>query len=137
MQTIRGLLTALQGLHTCGIAHGAVTADSLYANASSAGRAGHAAMGSVPSDEPRSPSITTYIIAGVSGSGKSTVGKQLALRLDSEFFDGDDFHTPGNKGAPTPPKVNTSFSMVDDERQSFDVHCVLCSQDAFWAATDR
>jgi Shikimate kinase len=63
------------------------------------GCAGHAAMGSVPSDEPRSPSITTYIIAGVSGSGKSTVGKQLALRLDSEFFDGDDFHTPGNKGA--------------------------------------
>jgi serine/threonine protein kinase len=33
-QTIRGLLTALQGLHARGIAHGAVTADSLYVNAS-------------------------------------------------------------------------------------------------------
>ena len=34
MQTIHGLLTALQGLHARGIAHGAVTADSLYVNAS-------------------------------------------------------------------------------------------------------
>ena len=34
MQTIHGLLTALQGLHARGIAHGAVTADSLYINAS-------------------------------------------------------------------------------------------------------
>jgi gluconokinase len=55
-------------------------------------------MGSVPSDEPKPASVTTFIIAGVSGSGKSTVGKQLAIRLGSEFFDGDDFHTAGNKG---------------------------------------
>ena len=55
-------------------------------------------MGSVPSDEARPPFITTFIIAGVSGSGKSTVGKQLAARLGSEFFDGDDFHTAANKG---------------------------------------
>lgn len=63
-----------------------------------AGRGGHAAMGSVPSDQPRPPSTTTFIIAGVSGSGKSTIGKQLASRLDSQFFDGDDFHTAASKG---------------------------------------
>lgn len=36
------------------------------------------------------------IIAGVSGSGKSTVGKLLAERLGCEFADADDFHPPEN-----------------------------------------
>ena len=32
-----------------------------------------------------------YIIMGVSGSGKSTVGEALAARLNCPFYDGDDF----------------------------------------------
>lgn len=36
------------------------------------------------------------IIAGVSGCGKSTVGKLLAERLGCEFADADDFHPPEN-----------------------------------------
>ena len=36
------------------------------------------------------------IIAGVSGSGKSTVGKLLAERLGCGFADADDFHPPEN-----------------------------------------
>ncbi len=36
------------------------------------------------------------IIAGVSGSGKSTVGKLLAELLGCEFADADDFHPPEN-----------------------------------------
>lgn len=36
------------------------------------------------------------IIAGVSGSGKSTVGRLLAERLGWEFADADDFHPPEN-----------------------------------------
>ena len=36
------------------------------------------------------------IIAGVSGSGKSTVGKLLAERLGCEFADADDYHPPDN-----------------------------------------
>jgi len=36
------------------------------------------------------------VVAGVSGSGKSTVGKLLAERLGCEFADADDFHPPEN-----------------------------------------
>lgn len=32
------------------------------------------------------------IIMGVSGSGKTTIGKALAKRLNVKFYDGDDFH---------------------------------------------
>lgn len=39
---------------------------------------------------------TGFIVMGVSGSGKSTVGKALAERLSWDFFDADDFHPPEN-----------------------------------------
>ncbi|MET6990364.1 gluconokinase [Sediminicola arcticus] len=35
-------------------------------------------------------------VMGVSGSGKSTIGKLLAEALDYPFFDGDDFHPDVN-----------------------------------------
>ncbi|MDX1670729.1 MAG: gluconokinase [Balneolaceae bacterium] len=37
-----------------------------------------------------------YILMGVSGSGKTTVGKRLAVRLDLPFYDADSFHTSAN-----------------------------------------
>ncbi len=37
-----------------------------------------------------------YLIMGVSGSGKSTIGKALSQKLDYTFYDGDDFHPPEN-----------------------------------------
>jgi len=36
------------------------------------------------------------IVMGVAGSGKSTIGQQLADRLGWPFYDGDDFHPPAN-----------------------------------------
>ena len=36
------------------------------------------------------------VVMGVSGSGKSTVGRQIAKRLDLDFLEGDDFHPPEN-----------------------------------------
>lgn len=36
------------------------------------------------------------IIMGVSGSGKTTIGRALAERLGMAFRDADDFHSPGN-----------------------------------------
>ena len=38
----------------------------------------------------------TIVMMGVSGSGKTSVGSGLALRLGWQFFDGDDFHPPQN-----------------------------------------
>jgi len=36
------------------------------------------------------------IVMGVSGSGKTSVGKSLAERLGWDFYDADDFHLPEN-----------------------------------------
>jgi gluconokinase len=37
-----------------------------------------------------------FVIMGVSGCGKSTVGVALAEKLDCPFYDGDDYHPPEN-----------------------------------------
>lgn len=37
-----------------------------------------------------------YLVMGVSGSGKTTIGQLLASQLGIEFFDGDDFHSATN-----------------------------------------
>jgi carbohydrate kinase (thermoresistant glucokinase family) len=37
-----------------------------------------------------------YVMMGVCGSGKSTIGAQLARALDIEFVEGDDLHPPEN-----------------------------------------
>jgi gluconokinase len=36
------------------------------------------------------------VVMGVSGSGKTTIGRELAARLNCEFSDGDDFHSAAN-----------------------------------------
>jgi carbohydrate kinase (thermoresistant glucokinase family) len=50
-----------------------------------------------------------YVIMGVSGSGKSTIGRMLAQRLGIEFHDADDYHPQAN--------INKmeSFIPLDDE----------------------
>jgi carbohydrate kinase (thermoresistant glucokinase family) len=45
------------------------------------------------------------VVMGVSGCGKTTIGKLLAKRMDLAFIEGDDFHPPANvakmrQGAP-------------------------------------
>ncbi len=39
---------------------------------------------------------TVFVIMGVSGCGKSSVGVALAERLGCPFYDGDDYHPPEN-----------------------------------------
>jgi gluconokinase len=40
--------------------------------------------------------VTTVIVMGVAGSGKTTVGRALAQRLGWAFCDADDLHPPAN-----------------------------------------
>jgi gluconokinase len=51
------------------------------------------------------------IIMGVSGCGKTTVGKLLSERTGIEFLDGDDFHSPANK-----QKMANGLPLNDDDR---------------------
>ena len=51
------------------------------------------------------------IVAGVSGSGKTTVGTLLAARLGCPFADGDSFHPPANMA-----KMTAGIPLTDDDR---------------------
>ena len=53
-----------------------------------------------------------FIIMGVSGCGKSTLGIALAKFLDIPFFDGDDFHPPGNI-----QKMSEGVPLEDSDRK--------------------
>jgi len=48
---------------------------------------------------------------GVSGSGKTTIGKALATKLGWDFYDADDFHTSENKA-----KMRACIPLNDDDR---------------------
>jgi gluconokinase len=51
------------------------------------------------------------IVAGVSGSGKTTVGSLLAARLQWRFADGDDFHPAANIA-----KMRAGNPLTDEDR---------------------
>jgi gluconokinase len=42
------------------------------------------------------PPAAVVVVMGVSGSGKTTVGRALATRLGAEFHDADDYHPQAN-----------------------------------------
>lgn len=48
---------------------------------------------------------------GVSGCGKSTVGRLVASRAGCEFADADDFHPPGNLA-----KMSSGEALTDEDR---------------------
>jgi len=51
------------------------------------------------------------VIAGVSGTGKSTVGQKLADKLNIPFFDADDFHPLSNVN-----KMKDGVPLTDADR---------------------
>ncbi len=53
-----------------------------------------------------------YILMGVSGSGKTTIGQKLSAQLDYLFYDADDFHPPENIG-----KMSQGIALNDRDRQ--------------------
>jgi gluconokinase len=50
-------------------------------------------------------------ITGVAGSGKSTIGKAVAHRLECEFLEGDDFHSEASVA-----KMRAGHPLNDDDR---------------------
>jgi gluconokinase len=48
---------------------------------------------------------------GVSGCGKTTIGKALAIKLGWDFYDADDFHTSENIA-----KMSSGIPLDDDDR---------------------
>jgi gluconokinase len=67
--------------------------------------------------QPRTGSIeavalpSVLVVMGVSGSGKSTIGSQLALALHWEFEDGDWFHPARNID-----KMHAGIPLTDEDR---------------------
>lgn len=63
-------------------------------------------------EDPRlSPIPLTIIVMGVSGSGKTEVGKRVAAKLGAIFEDGDDFHTEEAK-----EKMRAGIPLTDEDR---------------------
>lgn len=52
-----------------------------------------------------------FIVMGVSGSGKTTIGTLLARRIGAEFADADDFHSAENK-----EKMHAGIPLTDEDR---------------------
>jgi gluconokinase len=52
------------------------------------------------------------ILMGVSGSGKSTVGRLLAGELGWPFYDADDFHPPANV-----ERMRHGIALTDEDRE--------------------
>ncbi len=53
-------------------------------------------------------------IMGVSGSGKTTIGKLLSQKITIPFFDGDDFHSSANK-----EKMKSGHPLNDNDRKEW------------------
>jgi gluconokinase len=52
------------------------------------------------------------VLMGVTGSGKTTIGKLLAAETGWRFADADDFHSEANKA-----KMHASIPLTDEDRQ--------------------
>jgi gluconokinase len=67
------------------------------------------------------------MVMGVTGSGKTTVGKMLAQRLGWEFADADDFHSAANKD-----KMHRGIPLTDADRMPWlaSIHAYLAKADA-------
>lgn len=65
----------------------------------------------MPASSPSS-AICGLIVMGVSGSGKTTIGKRLAERLGWTFADGDSFHPASNI-----EKMQSGHALTDADRE--------------------
>ena len=68
-----------------------------------------------------------FVIMGVSGCGKTTIGKGLADQLGIPFYDADDFHPQHNID-----KMGSGIPLEDDDRWSWLAH--LSTEVSIWSA---
>ena len=52
-----------------------------------------------------------YVVMGVSGAGKSVIGKPFAKALAVDFVEGDDFHPPENVR-----RMSSGIALTDEDR---------------------
>lgn len=86
----------------------------------------------------RQPLSQSIVLMGVSGCGKSTVGKLLSARTGAEFFDGDDYHPEQNvrkmaHGIPLDDEdrrgwLETLRDLINDHDQAIIVACSALKQ---------
>ncbi|MFB4297264.1 gluconokinase [Actinomadura sp. NTSP31] len=86
-------------------------------------------------DTPRD--VTVILVAGVSGSGKTTVGSLLAERLGWDYAEADAFHSPANiakmrdghplTDADRAPWLRAIAAWIDDRLRSGRPGVVTCS----------
>lgn len=55
-----------------------------------------------------------YVVMGVSGCGKSSIGDSLAKSLNIPFFDGDDYHPAENV-----EKMRNGIPLTDEDRKEW------------------
>lgn len=78
-----------------------------------------------------------YVVMGVSGSGKTSVGRELAAHLGCPFYDADDFHPPENvakmsAGSPLTdedraPWLAALATLIDDHVAAGEIAVLACS----------
>ncbi len=64
------------------------------------------------------------VVMGVSGAGKTTIGKMLAAQLGWEFHDADDLHSEANKA-----KMASGIALTDDDRAPWlaSIHALIAT----------
>jgi gluconokinase len=74
--------------------------------------------------------VTILIVMGVSGSGKTTIGRCLANELEWSFVDADDAHSPENVA-----KMRRREQLTDEDRRPW-LQQLRCQIET-WLAQDR
>jgi gluconokinase len=69
------------------------------------------AAASASAESSHAPSL---VVMGVSGCGKSTVGRRLAASLGRPFVEGDEFHAPENV-----EKMRAGIALADADREGW------------------
>jgi gluconokinase len=62
----------------------------------------------------RSNRLRRYVVMGVSGSGKSEIGRRLAKRLGVDYLEGDEHHSPQSIA-----KMAAGAPLDDDDRREW------------------